>query len=141
MKRQLALLILVETLLAVGAQAQEGGGASQPTLNSALPQLRLEALSATRDRPLFAQDRRPLPPPARPAVVTNVPQRKQAPILRGVILSSIPAIALLEDTATAEPIVVTSGGVFGPWKIIVESAHTVALVEGDKKIILNLFDQ
>src|SRR5215470_15171533 len=53
-------------------QAQQGPLEASP---SALPGLSLESLSATRDRPLFAPDRRkPVPPP----VAAAVPNPEQA---------------------------------------------------------------
>ena len=65
-----ALRITVLALLLVAwspALHAEQPSPDQPRLRSALPWLDLKSMSSTRDRPLFAQDRRKLRPPVAPA--------------------------------------------------------------------------
>ena len=114
-----------------------------PLSRAALPQLKLEDLTATRDRPLFVLDRRPLPPPPPPAQVINIPTgppKKRTPVLRGIIVSSLSTIVLLQEAGSSDSIIVNSGDTFGPWKVVAETDHSVSLTEGDEKISLDMFE-
>ena len=157
--RQLPILILLAAFLPAGAAwAQEqtfpgmadgqpgvpGATTSAPPSDipvsrAALPQLKIEELSATRERPLFVQERRPVPPPPAPVAIVTGPPKKQMPLLRGIIVSSLSTIVVLQDASTSDSIIINSGDTFGPWKVVAESDHSVSLTEGDKKISLDLF--
>jgi hypothetical protein len=115
-----------------------------PKEQSALPWLELDALSATRDRPLFAPTRRKaMPPPVlqtKPEVREVVQQsRKPHLTLTGIIASSSETIALLRDTSTSESIAVHSGETVGRWRVVINADHSVKLQDGSDEIQLEMF--
>jgi len=145
----LALLITTTSRL----HAQDSRNVDrQIALHSALPWLNLDSLSATRERPLFAPDRRkPVPPPP-PVVVTDhaadpaeVEQRRlqatqrQRFELTGIITSESETIVLLRDPATSEYFTARSGDTVGRWRISVDSNDAVILKDGSKEIRLEMF--
>jgi hypothetical protein len=124
------------------APAAEAGPAQQ----RALPWLKLEDLSATRDRPLFAQSRRkPAPPPVVVAPPVSAPQEEKAPdtrphlALRGIIRQEATTLVVLEDDATSETVVVRSGGSYGRWRVTATSDDAVKLADGSEEVQLELF--
>ena len=120
--------------------------------HSALPWLNLDSLSATRERPLFAPDRRkPVPPPppvivadhaANPAEVqqrqSQAAQRQQFE-LTGIITSNSETIVLLRDAVTSEYVTARSGDTVGRWRISVDSNEAVTLKDGAKEVRLEMF--
>lgn len=113
--------------------------------HSALPWLSLDSLSATRERPLFAPDRRkPAPPPPvgsnRPEALPQA-QAPQKPQLRltGVIVSPWETLVLLRNPATSESVTIHPGETFGRWHVLVESNDTVTLKDGAEEITLEMF--
>jgi general secretion pathway protein N len=111
---------------------------------SALPWLKLEELTATRDRPLFTPDRRPLPPARPPPAVAAPPQRgKPRPnfALKGIIAEGSATFVLLEDVDSSESVVVRSGQKIGAWRVMVETDRSVALVGEGEEIRLQMFDE
>jgi general secretion pathway protein N len=108
---------------------------------SVLPWLSLDALKATRDRPLFTVDRRPLPPPvaAAPPVKAGPPP-KVVPTLRGIIVRPPEVLVVLQDSSTNESVVVRSGEDFGPWRVTAQTDHSVQLASGSERINLDLFE-
>jgi hypothetical protein len=132
-----AALVLIWTL---PLHAQE----QPPKEQSALPWLELDALSATRDRPLFAPTRRKaMPPPVlqtKPEVREVVQQsRKPHLTLTGIIASSSETIALLRDTSTSESLAVHSGETIGRWRVVINADHSVKLQDGSDEIQLEMF--
>jgi general secretion pathway protein M len=111
----------------------------------ALRWLKLEDLSATRERPLFAEDRRPrriAPPPSDPVAVIE-PEPEDAmplPSLKGIIVQGSSTLVLLEDQSTSESVIVRSGDNFGPWQVVAENDHTVRLATGTEQVVLDLFE-
>jgi general secretion pathway protein N len=112
----------------------------------ALPWLKLEDLSATRDRPLFAQSRRPPPPPVAAIPTVSAPQKEEeAPdarpnlSLRGIIRQDASTLVVLEDNSTSESIVVRSGDSYGRWRVTAESDDSVKLADESEELRLNLF--
>lgn len=117
-----------------------------PREQSALPWLELDALSATRDRPLFAPSRRKaVPPPvlkSKPEEAREVVQQSNKPqlALTGIIASSSSeSIALLRDTSTSESIAVHSGETIGRWRVVINTDHSVKLQDGSDEIELEMF--
>jgi hypothetical protein len=117
-----------------------------PNERSALPWLKLDALAATRDRPLFAPSRRkPAPPPPVLAVAPNLSAppadlpRKPQFTLQGVIVGSGETLILLQDASTSESITVRSGDTMGKWRVFANSTYSVTLRSGDEQINLEMF--
>ena len=116
---------------------------------SALPWLHLDALSATRDRPLFAPDRRKTPavstlPLNNPAEEKDEPKQAKKPqlVLTGIIASSSSeSIALLRDNNTSESFAVRSGETIGRWRVLVETNHSVKLKDDVGEVELEMFPE
>jgi len=109
---------------------------------SALPWLKLQDLSATRERPLFAPTRRRPPPPPQPHVVNVAPERPpETPrmVLTGIIENPSETIVVLRNIATSESISLRSGESVGPWRVKVQNDHSVVLSDGTKEFTLELF--
>jgi hypothetical protein len=147
-----SLAALLASLIAatVSAQDQPPATATAPAAEeraSALPWLKLEDLSATRERPLFAADRRPPriapPPPADPVPVAEAEIEEPKPLppsLKGIIAQGASTLVVLEDQNTSESVVVRSGDSFGPWQVVAETDHSVRLAAGGEEVVLNLFE-
>ncbi len=114
---------------------------------SALPWLNLDSLSATRERPLFAPDRRkPAPPPVVAAVPVHPEAARQAPRqakleLTGVIVSGLETIVLLRDPATSESVAVHPGEKVGRWLVSVDTNDNVTLKDGDEELRLEMYPE
>jgi general secretion pathway protein N len=129
----LALLLVLS--LELNAQDQSSNQ------RTALPSLRLEQLSATRERPLFAPGRRKSQQMAVSAP-TNVDAsrvQKQQLTLRGIIVTPAQTLVLLRDDATSELVTVPAGGVVGRWHVLVDSNYSVRLKDGAEEIKLEMF--
>lgn len=138
-------------LLCASTLAQEQSSESrkerhQAVGQSSIPGLNLGDLSATRNRPLFAQDRRPPQPPAPPpsrvlpvAKATEPVKPKPVLSLRGIIVQPSSTLVLLQDMTTSESVVVRSGESFGPWRVDVEDDHSVKLAAGSEQVHLEMF--
>jgi hypothetical protein len=119
-----------------------------PKEQSAVPWLELDALSATRDRPLFAPGRRKaVPPPmvlqSKPEEVREEVQQSRKPhlALTGIIASSSQSIALLRDTSTSESIAIHSGETIGRRRVVINTDHSVKLQDGSDEIELQMFPE
>lgn len=141
-RRRIALVaVFVMTSLRLHAESPLP---NQPGQQSALPWLELNGLAATRDRPLFAPDRRgfaprrvtSLPPEQPPAVLE--PQKTQW-ALTGIIEGPVGAIILLHNLVTSEFITLHSGENVGRWRIIAETNYTARLISGKEEITLEMF--
>jgi general secretion pathway protein N len=113
---------------------------------SALPWVQLDALSATRDKPLFAPSRQKasLPPPALPQTApTEEAQQSRKPqfVLTGIITSSSQRIALLRDGRTSESLTVHSGETIGRWRVLSVTDHSVKLQDDSGQFELEMFDE
>jgi hypothetical protein len=115
---------------------------SQPRA-SALPFLKLEELTATRDRPLFAMDRRPqAPAQPPPAIVPQQPAKQRHEYtLKGVISQGASTFVLLEDLNTSETLLVRAGEKLGEWQITVDSDRSVTLIGEGGPIKLEMFQE
>ncbi|HEX5959358.1 MAG TPA: hypothetical protein VFY92_11990, partial [Hyphomicrobiaceae bacterium] len=109
--------------------------------------LKIEELSATRDRPLFAPDRRPPrpPPPRVVAPLASAPQKEKVEdtgpnfSLRGIIRQGAITLIVLEDKATSQSIVLRSGDSYGRWRVSADSDESVKLADGSQELRLQLF--
>jgi hypothetical protein len=140
-----ACIALVSLLIAAPAAGQTQAPPAEAELR-ALPWLKLEDLSATRDRPLFAQSRRPpASPPLAVAAPVAAPQEEAAPdprpnlSLRGIIRQESATLVVLEDNAKSESIVVRSGDTYGRWRVTAISDDAVKLADGAEELRLELF--
>ena len=112
--------------------------------SSAVPWLSLDSLSATRDRPLFAPNRRkPSPPraavgPSPSAAVSQQPKKPEFALV-GIIVTGSEKIILLRDTKTSELATIRSGESLGPWQIVADSNYTVKLTDGSREFTLQMF--
>ena len=139
-RRALCALLLTSTVTA-------SAGARDDTVDktaSALPWLKIDALSATRDRPLFAPDRRkaaPIPaPPDNIMSTQEVPPKPQLALV-GIIVEPTATFILLHDLASSETITLRSGQSFDRWRLIADTDHSVSLRDGDKRLELDMFTE
>jgi hypothetical protein len=134
-----ALYILLLASVACSAlHAHEEAPKQRP---SAVSWLKIDDLSATRDRPLFAPDRRKSEQPSTPPVAVSVdhgPPRPQFALM-GIIIEPSATIVLLRDLARAESVTVRSGEKFGRWRLVVETDRTVKLRDGGEELELAIF--
>jgi len=148
--RHLTYLIVLAATWSLSVHAQDfAQRAAAKEAQSALPWLSLDALSATRERPLFAPGRRkPSPPPpvtvvpdpAGVAAQLRVQQQPQFQ-LTGIIASPAETIVLLRDPTTSRSIAFHPGDNIGPWRISVDSNYTVELKAGAKAFRLEMFTE
>jgi hypothetical protein len=131
-------LMLIAALLAT-ASAPARAEDQRP---NALPWLKLEDLSATRERPLFAPTRRPPPPPPQPQAVTvaaeNPPETPRM-VLTGIIVKPSETIVVLRNVATSETISLRSGESVGTWRVEAQNDHSVILTDGTQQFTLEMF--
>jgi hypothetical protein len=131
-------LMLIAALLAT-ASAPARAEDQRP---NALPWLKLEDLSATRERPLFAPTRRPPPPPPQPQAVTvaaeNPPETPRM-VLTGIIVKPSETIVVLRNVATSESISLRSGESVGAWRVQAQDDHSVILTDGTNQFTLEMF--
>ena len=109
---------------------------------SALPWLKLEDLSATRERPLFAPTRR-RPPPQEQAVTVVVEHPPETPrmVLTGIIVKPSETIVVLRNVATSESISLRSGESVGAWRVEAQNDHSVILSDGTQQFTLEMFTE
>jgi hypothetical protein len=123
-----------------GAYAQE----QAPDPVSALPWLKLEQLSATRERPLFTPGRhRPEPPrpPDTPAASVTIEERTKSPEieLTGLIQETDVTIVFLRTDS--ETVILRSGDKFGRWLVVADSKTSVKLTDGAEQMRLSMFKE
>jgi general secretion pathway protein N len=108
---------------------------------SALPWLKLEDLSATRERPLFAPTRRRAPPapPKAVTVVAEHPPETPRMVLTGIIVKPSETIVVLRNVATSESISLRSGESVGAWRVEAQNDHSVILTDGTQQFTLEMF--
>lgn len=109
---------------------------------SALPWLKLEDLSATRERPLFAPTRRRPPPQAQAVtVVAEHPPETPRMVLTGIIVKPSETIVVLRNVATSESISLRSGESVGAWRVEAQNDHSVILSDGTQQFTLEMFTE
>src|SRR5262245_24233834 len=142
----LALLLIAAPAAGQSQPSAAPGEDPVPAQPRPFSSLRLEDLQATRERPLFAQNRRkPAPPPVL-AVAPPVSAPKEEPpdtrphlSLRGIIRQESATLIVLEDESASETVVVRSGGSYGRWRVTATSDDTVKLADGSEELHLELF--
>jgi hypothetical protein len=136
-----ALLALPLTTWSIALHAEQPSSGRA----SAIPWLDLKNMSATRDRPLFAPDRRKLVPPsvAGPTMQAPVPlaqDRKNPQLtLMGIIQGPDGTLILLRDGATSDFLTVHSGDSIGTWRVIADGSYSAKLISGKDEIALEMF--
>jgi hypothetical protein len=140
---RIALLALSLTAWNPALHAEERL-ADQLQQRSALSWLDLKSLSATRDRPLFVQDRRKfLPKPAAvlpPRTTPAVQERKKPQLtLMGIIEGLHGTLVLLQDATTSDLLTVRSGDRVGSWQVVADTSNTAKLISGNDEITLEMF--
>lgn len=108
-----------------GEQAPPGPAqaAASPPGASALPALQLQALNATRERPLFRADRRPPAPPPPPDQAAPAAETAIAPPppldfeLMGVVSMSSGSVAILSQAGLPAPLRSKVGDVLNGWTL------------------------
>jgi hypothetical protein len=131
-------LLLLATVAGSALQAQE---AAPKQHTSALPWLKIDDLSATRDRPLFALGRRKSAPAPTSPVAVSVDHGPPTPqfALMGIIIESTATFVLLRDLTRSESVTVRSGEKFGRWHLVADTDRTVKLRDGDEELELEIF--
>jgi hypothetical protein len=108
--------------------------------------LSLEALSATRDKPLFSPTRQKppdltaaaaTPEPEDKPVVESTPQYELAGIIAGADVVTV----LLRDPKNDQLIKIRSGARVGDWEVLAMSNYSVRLQNGPRKIDLHIFSE
>jgi general secretion pathway protein N len=136
---------ILATLITTWSMLLHAEGQSSHQLHSTL---KLDALSATRERPLFSPTRRRVtPPPAaaiQPAVVAPDVRQLMASkepqlTLTGIIVGPDGTIVLLRDRSTSEFVAVRPGEAVGRWRVSVDSIYAVELRDGERAFKLEMF--
>ena len=140
-------IALIALLLTVSSAALHAGQPSfdQPGQHSALPWLDLKKMSATRDRPLFVQDRRKFVPPvavvpaaSRSASINRERKRPQLTLM-GIIDGPDGTFILLQDASTSNFLTVRSGENIGAWRVVADGSYGAKLINGKDEITLEIF--
>lgn len=125
----------------------EGAAPAAAPALSAFPWLRLDDLTATRERPLFTPGRTP---PARPAAVVAEPEpeepepepvaESEPPPLRlaGVVASGSVTVAMLEDEDSREVVRLAPGQSVSDWVLVAVEPRAVTLRQGEREVRLVL---
>ncbi|WP_162241293.1 hypothetical protein [Methylobacterium sp. Leaf113] len=105
--------------------------------------LDLDAMIATRDRPLFVPGRHPPRPPtqlsaAPPITVPIVARPPPGAVVTGIILGPSIRMATLKLTSTGKNVALEEGGTLEGWTLQEISAHTVVFVQDDRVLKLAL---
>jgi general secretion pathway protein N len=132
-----ALLAIVVAMIALNA--------SQHAIARDSTTLSLDRLTATRDKPLFSPTRQKPPAVVAPAatpISLQATEAKEAPpkyTLVGLIVGIDAVTVLLRDPNTDELVSVQSGDRVGSWQVVVTSAYSVQLSNGQRKLDLEMF--
>jgi hypothetical protein len=141
-----SVLVLRSIALAADPAAPaEPAVPAEPTSDAALvnplASRPLDALSATRDRPLFAPSRRP-PPPSAP-VVRAIEAAPAAPppsvVLLGIVTEANGARALLRTAASGQVVRARLGDEIGGWKVTQIESRRLVLSNDDRSVSFSLF--
>jgi hypothetical protein len=129
------------TILFVGWSFQLFAADKPENTTSAFPSLRLESLSATRDRPLFSQSRRRMSvEQTLSTAATQAAQPAGPPYsLTGIVLAGSETLVLLRDNTTSQLQTVRPGDSVGIWHVFVDSNYGVKLKNGTDVIKLEMF--
>ena len=103
---------------------------------SAFPWLRLQDLTATRERPLFSPDRTaPAAAPPEPEPEPDPGEAEALPVrLAGVVANGELRIALLEDAASSEIVRLSPGQAIADWVLVEIEPRAVLLRHGEQEL-------
>lgn len=134
MRRLRIAILFASAILAAGAGAQEGG------LSNPLWSTPMESLSATRDRPVFSQTRRPPPLAEAPAQPGNVFAAAAPPpfSLIGTVVGDKDSFAVLMDTSSHNVLRLPVGESANGWRVAEIAARAVTLTRGPESVTLEL---
>jgi hypothetical protein len=133
-----AILAIVVVAMMVLSVTQHAIASDSTTLS-------LDRLTATRDKPLFSPTRQKPPPVVAPAatpISLQATETKEAPpkyTLVGLIVGIDAVTVLLRDPNTDELVSIQSGDRVGNWQVVVTSAYSVQLSNGQRKLDLEMF--
>jgi hypothetical protein len=137
------LVVLALAGLWLGSAVAAETGSESPSLLGGwtVPWPPLKELKATRDRPLFAPDRRHVTPPSKPAQVRQEAVKPRPQFrLTGIIVEDSATFAVLKDLTLDESKVVRSGDKIGEWLVTVGADRIVTLACEREQITLRMFD-
>jgi general secretion pathway protein N len=141
--------LLIAVGLAAGIWAHHAAHADEQTAPAAAPQISLDDLSATRERPLFSPSRRPRvnnvevavappppppPPPEAPAPAPNL-------TFLGTFESPTEVGAAVQIPPNDKPTIVRFGTYINGWRVIDISRHRLVLAYQDRKAVFTLFNR
>jgi hypothetical protein len=145
--RRMSIRILALIMVATSSSSLARGDERGPALANPVAGVQLEALSATRERPLFAPTRRLPPPPPPPPQATLVEQPEPpapppAPpelTLFGIVGPSDSARAIVRGPPSNEIRRVRIGDTIGDWVVAEIGARNLLLRLGDRSAAFQLF--
>jgi general secretion pathway protein N len=123
-----------------GAYAQE----QAPDPLSALPWLKLEQLSATRERPLFTPGRRRAEPPRIaeiPVAPVTIDEGAKPPEIELTGLLEEADVTIVFLRTSSQTVILRSGDKFGRWLVVADSKTSVKLTDGAEQMRLNMFKE
>jgi hypothetical protein len=145
-KSMIAILALALTFPGVavtGVRAQTQIEANAPTAPNAeivnpLEVHPLNRFSATRERPLFAPNRRPPAPPPAPIITTPPPQVPNL-VLLGVVIDAGDASAIVKVGPASETLRVRIGDDISGWKVTQIEARQLVLSQDSRVATFTMF--
>jgi hypothetical protein len=139
--------LVAATVLAIGVWVPDLALANDPVV-PASPQISLEDLSATRDRPLFSPSRRP--PASNVIAVAVAPPQPPAPppvplpapnlTFLGTFESPTEVGAAVQIPPNDKPTIVRYGTIINGWRVVDISHRKLTLAVDDRKTVFTLFD-
>lgn len=144
-RRAIFAALAAAVLMAASAHAEGGPAEGAPSgdgLSNPLWALPLDALTATRERPLFSPSRRPDPsalvvsPGPEPARVAGE-ARDVAFTLIGAVVGD-PSIAVLVDKATQESVRLREGAEHAGWRLLLVETRSATLERDGVQVTLTL---
>lgn len=137
------LVVAPGPFLAASAETANAGTASASDPGQSAAPLTLEALTATRQKPLFSPTRHPPivpvapPPPPPPAPVATKPPPPNAALI-GVIVGPSTRMAIVKSGAADKPVTLRESQLFDGWTIETIELDRVILAYQDDRFTLKL---
>lgn len=137
MRRALTSFLCGSLLAGAGAvQAQQAGGLSNPLWSTPL-----DAIAATRERPIFTQSRRPPPLAEAPpmAEAAAAPGLGAPPFsLVGTLVGDGEKVALVLDAGSQKVLRLPVGGSASGWSVADVAPRSITLTRGPERVTLEL---
>jgi hypothetical protein len=127
---------------ALGADAPPADVRTPAVLDNPLQAEPLERLSATRQRPLFSSNRRPvLPPPPPPPEVVEAPPPSPPPtvVLFGIVSDDAGPHAIVRASTNDKVVRINLGDDIGGWKVTSIEARRLVLSHDSRSTAFMLF--